>query len=95
MLSGGINLFNFTDAEGNPYFVHIIETTGALTPLPDAACAAVGVANGCLGFVTAENAVTDAQFAFFITTSPIAEPGSLALFGAVLLGLAMVRRRRS
>ncbi len=95
-LSGALNAFSFSPGDGSTYFVSIIETTGNLSLLPPAACAAAGAASPCIGFVTPENDETPAQFAFLITTGfpPLPEPGSLALLGVATLALALVRRRR-
>jgi hypothetical protein len=50
----------------------------------------------CLGVSTKENAVTPVtfQFALLATPSEVPEPGSIALLGAGLLGLAGIRRRQ-
>lgn len=79
------------------YFISFYEATSGLNPLPDAACASVGAANGCRGFMTAESRDTTVQFASVITTAPIGipEPGTLALLGLGLLGAGVARRRRS
>jgi hypothetical protein len=96
VLSGNLNAFQFSPGDGFTYFVSIVELTGNLIPLDPDLCDEAGANSPCLGFVTAEQAETPAQFAFLITTKEIVipEPGSLALLGAVVLALAAVRRRR-
>ena len=83
------------------YTIAII-APGVVPLLPDA-CGAVGLAPGCLGMMTRENATTAFQPYFFISAQPalaiqalllqVSEPGALALFGAALFALACVRRR--
>ena len=82
--------------DGNIYTVTQFTTSGSLGPLSNAACAAAGVAAGCIGIVTEEGKRNEAQFGFNITSRPqqIPEPGSIALLGLGLLGLAAVRRRK-
>lgn len=86
--------FNF---DGNTYTVNQFTTSGTLGPLSNAACSAAGVAAGCIGFVTEEGKRNEAQFGFNITVRPqvIPEPGSIALLGLGLLGLAAMRRRKA
>ena len=86
--------FNF---DGNTYTVNQFTTSGSLGPLTPAACAAAGVLPGCIGFVTQEGVKNIAQFGFSITSVPqvIPEPGSIALLGLGLLGLAAIRRRKT
>ena len=83
--------------DGNIYTVNQFTTSGSLGPLSNAACAAAGVAAGCIGFVTQEGVKNIAQFGFSITSRPqvIPEPGSIALLGLGLLGLAAIRRRKT
>jgi hypothetical protein len=79
------------------YFISFFESTGGLNPLSDAACSAAGVASGCLGFTTAEQQSTPAQFAALITTQPVGvpEPTALLLMGLGLAGLGFAKRRRN
>lgn len=83
--------------DGFKYFVSIVKTAGPLDPLSNAACAAAGAPNGCLGFVTAEGAKTSVDFGIVITSTPllVSEPGALALAGLGLLGVGLSRRRKA
>lgn len=79
---------------GDNYNVKILLT--GLGLLSNAACNAVGVANGCIGFTTIENAVNTFQTSLQISALPakIPEPGTLLLLAIGLLGFGTVKRRR-
>ena len=100
LLGGFFNqTFNYLNQD---YFVNIFPTSGGvLSILQPSACAAVHAVNsaapatGCFGFTTPENATTTLTFGFTISTLPLSvpEPGTIALVGLALLGLAVARRR--
>ena len=103
VLLGGFFNQNFNYL-GQNYFVNIFPTSGGvLNTLEDSACAAVHAVNsaasatGCFGFTTPEGGDTTLAFGFTISTLPLSnnvpEPGTIALFGLALLGLAVTRRR--
>lgn len=83
--------------DGFTYFVNAFPTDGGvLGQLDDGVCAAAGQAAGCIGFTTPENQTTDLAFGLAISAEPleIPEPGSLALIGLAMAGLAVATRRR-
>jgi hypothetical protein len=101
LLGGFFNqTFNYLDQD---YFINIFPTSGGvLSTLTDTACAAVHAVNsaapasGCFGFTTQEGKTTQLAFGFTISTVPLSsvpEPGTIALVGLALLGLAVSRRR--
>jgi hypothetical protein len=99
--SGADNILGNGDDFTRTYFasIFILNTSGGAFPIQQLVageCAALGLNNGCFGFRTSEATQTTAVFAFAVTTQPISipEPGSLALAGLALVGLATRMRRR-
>lgn len=99
--SGANNILGDGDDFTRTYFasIFILNTAGGAFPIQQLVageCAALGLNTGCFGFRTDEASQTTAVFAFAVTTQPISlpEPGSLALAGLALVGLAGRMRRR-
>ena len=87
--------FSLPDAGYDDYIYTLTLAAIGLGPLSNAACGAAGVANGCQGFTTEEGLVSNLNTRFTITSAKrIPEPGTMAILGLGLAGLAMFRRRK-
>lgn len=88
--------------DSNDYFLSLfpLGPKGSFNTLPDEACEAAGVSDGCVGFITKENAKNAMTFGLSITSKPIGvpEPGILGMMGLGLLGIGLggyaLRRRK-
>jgi hypothetical protein len=58
-------------------------------------CTKFGFGTGCFALITDENAKTTGSMNLSVRGNSVREPGTLALLGASLFGLAAVRRRKT
>lgn len=94
--------FNPVDNSLNQNFSYMSDNYNAkifltgLGVLSNAACNAVGVGNGCIGFTTVENQINTFQASLQISSIQfhVPEPDVLALFAIGLLGFGVTRGRR-
>ncbi|RCW73791.1 THxN family PEP-CTERM protein [Pseudorhodoferax soli] len=93
VISGSLNAEFVYD--GFQYFVSFFAAPDLATLDPEV-CAAAGAGTGCMGFTTQEFQTTNVNFNLVITSEAIQvpEPGSLALLGLGLVGVAVLRRRK-
>lgn len=81
--------------ELNIYEYTLTTVLTGLQLVTDAACLSVGEEAGCVGFITPEEQVNVLTAQYSIDARLVPEPVGVAMFGAALLGLAGLRRRKN